>query len=343
LLLVSVHGGEGLEDLLAYSDDGELLPGPVLDFGNAPRTTREFRGMCFAPDGALWLLNGSKAESAILRFTGSAPPYKLTGRIATYIKREPSDTQVNSLWHPFDLVFVGGGGLCFVSCQDTNVVARLKVDPGFEHVTPVPPPKTLPSGNYLEGTFVASSRGNLPDVPPTQPVSDREGGLDVETEIVKGKEKVVHSVRGLAWTPAALYVADEPGMAIKVYDREGRFLGARPVRGEEKPVHLLAAPDPSSGAPALYLTAKAGVFWTPLSKSEPNALNFQQCIAAKVASGIAFGANACLYVAERDNCRIKQYANFAPKPGKGEPPTREWPVIYERKKQKPEFLLYVPD
>jgi hypothetical protein len=102
----------------------------------------------------------------------------------------------------------------------------------------------------------------------------------------------------------------------------------------KKTVHLLAPPDQSSGAPALYLTAKAGVFWTPLPKFEPNALNFQQCI-AEMASGIVFGANACLYVAGRDNCRIKQYANFAPKPGKGERPNLEWPVIYERKRQKP--------
>jgi hypothetical protein len=38
-------------------------------------------------------------------------------------------------------------------------VARLKVDPTFQHVAPVPPPAVLPSGRFLEGTFVASTRG----------------------------------------------------------------------------------------------------------------------------------------------------------------------------------------
>jgi hypothetical protein len=202
-------------------------------------------------------------------------------------------------------------------------------------------PQVLPPGKYLDGTFVASSRGNLPDVPATQPVPRGEGGLDVETEIVKGREKVVHSVRGIAWANEALYVADEPGAAIKVYNPEGRFwMHDRPVGGEA-PVHLLSKIDTSSGVTMLYATAHSGVFWTPLQKSPPDTFHFQQCIAAEVVSGIVFGADANLYIAERGNCRIKQFANFIPKPGKGQP-TREFDVTYQGRKQHPEFLLYVP-
>jgi hypothetical protein len=96
MLLVSCHGGEGLENLLAYRDDGTPVPGPVLSFGTEAPKKCEFRGMCFAPDGSLWLLNGSKDESSILRFTGAGASYKLAGRVTTY-------PEINSLWHPFDI------------------------------------------------------------------------------------------------------------------------------------------------------------------------------------------------------------------------------------------------
>jgi hypothetical protein len=347
MLLVSIHGGAGLENLLAYSDDGKALPGPVLDFGNTPPTTCEFRGMRLAPDGALWVLNGSKDESAILRFVGSRPPYKLAGRLAVYTNPpdSPFTPKINSLWHPFELVLVpsAGGALCFVSNQDTDVVARLKADLTSQHVVPVPPPQTLPPGKYLEGTFVACSRKKLPDVPETEPVPCSEGGLDVKIEVVKGKEKVMHSVRGLALTNEVLYVADEPARAIKVYDLLGRFSGHESPVGGEEPVHLLAATDPSSGNPVLYVTAHTGVFWSPLQKGKPDALNFQRCISAKVASGIVLGADPrTLYVGERGNCRIKQYTNFIPKPGNPSA-TREWDVKSAKGvEQEVEFLLYVP-
>jgi hypothetical protein len=105
MLLVSCHGGERFENILAYRDHGVLASGRVLCPGREPLPKGPgYRGMCFAPDGALWLLNGSKHESAILRFVGSKDSYQLAGRIAVY-KEPTADTELNSLWHPFELAF----------------------------------------------------------------------------------------------------------------------------------------------------------------------------------------------------------------------------------------------
>src|SRR6202030_4031163 len=130
----------------------------------------------------------------------------------------------------FDFTF-DGAGYCYISSQDTNVVTRLAVTADGRIGTPAPLAAALPAqGKFLPGTFVASSVGNVSSS--TTPVSV-PAGLEYSDE---GEKK--HSVRGVVWVNNALYVVDQPACRIKVYDKNGSFLGQS--NGVESPVNLLA-------------------------------------------------------------------------------------------------------
>jgi hypothetical protein len=336
MLIVTFHGGtDGMDDadgtdddrkedpthghrkIAAYSDGGEPIHTNVLANIHASIGAVELRGLTFAPDGALLVLNASKERSEILAYTGSTLPYAPAGVLASY-------PHVNSLWHPFDLTFSSDGLRCYVSNQDTNVVARFEVG---EHgsLTPAPYAPALPvGGTFLDGTFVASSDGHLPGVlKKTTPVHQDHGGLDVRVK----DGKVAHSVRGVLWTNDALYVADEPGNAIKVYDARGDFLGQVTI---DTPVHLLAHEG------ILYVTAAGGVFWTQLDATSPShlILPLQAGIGMEHASGIAFGSGRSFYVADRINSKISWYEDFSPDAPPGAP-TKIFDVD-----NNPEFILH---
>lgn len=101
-------------------------------------------------------------------------------------------------------------------------------------------------------TFVASSIGNLPASPARPPFSYSEpAGLAVVIAPDRSKNhrrrcKVTHSVRDVLVCGNSLYVADEPGNAVKVYaigggqtegQLQGQIADAQFLRA---PVHLLA-------------------------------------------------------------------------------------------------------
>jgi hypothetical protein len=321
MLIVSFHGGAGGQcNLIAYQDDGTPLPGAVLANLDAMVADAELRGLSFAPNGELWVLNASRARSEILSFSGPGPPHVPTGRLATY-------PDVEALWHPFDFTFsIEDGTLyCYVANQDTNVVARLIPAADGRQLIPAPVAPALPPDHkFLQGTFVASANGNLPGVPHTHPIAASDGGLCVEIE----KGKICHSVRGVLWANPSLYVADEPGDAVKVYDATGRFQGqSTTIR---TPVHLLA----TSGH--LYAAAREGVFWTPLDPRAPARLAFPATASIEMAhaSGIALGSDQSLYVANRKQNKICVYADFSP----DAPPVLSRTFDVE---PEPEFILYV--
>lgn len=309
MLFATFHGGSGGQMNLAAYDETvpKLLTDSLLE---STLPDAEWRGLDLVEPGLLWVANGSKSGSAIYACTGSGTSYSLGSPVVSY-------PTANSLFHPFDFTFSDDGQYCFVSNQDTNVVARFVVGPAYASLTPSPAP-ALPPGIFLDGTFVASSVGKLPHVPiETTAISDQDGGLDVTIE----NGKVTHSVRGVVWTNGALYVADEPGGVVRVYDADGNYLGAS--NGLDSPVHLLA----SNGT--LRVSTSDGVYASTLTPGSPASLDFQLEESPPKPSGMAIDENGVLYVAER---KTKGKINRIPS-------ADGWPLAVD---SEPEFVFYVP-
>jgi len=317
VLLVSFHGGKPpgvMDNLAAYAEDRSPIGTAMLS--PPPPAGAELRGLAIAPDGNLWVANGSKHTSTIAAYSWADKVYKCVATVLDYHTAE-------ALWHPFDLTFGAGAAFVYVSNQDTNVVARYDY-PG-EGAAPAP---ALPAnGNFLAATFVPSECGELPGVRQTTPVKSADGGLGVTCELEKGGCcKVSHSVRGVLWTNGALYVADEAGRAVRVYDGDGNYLGHEKI---DSPVHLLA----SNGV--LFVTAKGGVYTAKLDPARPEKLRFSPVKGMPAdASGLAFDSKGRLYVAARTEKKIYRFLGASKA-------DRSWKPLAVP--DEPEFLLYVPD
>jgi hypothetical protein len=289
VLLVSFHGGSGGEtNVVAIAEDGKSTQ-EILS--PAPPAGAELRGLAIAPDGKLWVANGSKDDSTITAYewSSSSNVYVSAGTVVAYPAAE-------ALWHPFDLTFSADGGSFYVSNQDTNVVACY-ADPGGQAAQL---PSVLQGGTFLAGTFVASACGELPGVRRTTAVKTSDGGLAVTCEVdEKCCCKITHSVRGVLATNGALYVADEAGGAVRVYDGKGKYLGHVKLAA---PVHLV------EWSGTLYASATGGVFVATLDPAHPESLEFAQLPKMpKDASGIAFDPTPALYVASRKGRTITRY------------------------------------
>src|SRR3954470_10719901 len=135
MLLVTYHGGtKGRNniDLIAHSG---FVAKKVLEHDDTVKLD-ELRGLAWGPDGELWVVNGAKTTSQVLRFKGDRGSYSLTG-VAV------SGADYDAISHPFDIAFAPDGAEWFVSNQDTNVVAG-----------PMPsPPEQAPylAGEYPQG------------------------------------------------------------------------------------------------------------------------------------------------------------------------------------------------
>jgi hypothetical protein len=160
----------------------------------------------------------------------------------------------------------GPDGRLYVSCQDTNTVVAIlpktrKPAPVAEHLS-----KSFPSGNFLPGTLVASSQGRLPEVGDRAPLDvPSPQGLEVVLD-VHGKPQ--HSVRGIIVHRQHLYVADEAGNAVKVFEVKSGMLVAR-IKGKQlaKPVHLILHGD------TLYIGADEQIGGDPLESCSRPAVN----------------------------------------------------------------------
>ncbi|HEX6699231.1 MAG TPA: hypothetical protein VF101_00715 [Gaiellaceae bacterium] len=314
MLLVTFHSG----NVRAYADHGK----ETKDVLNPAPTDAELRALGPAPGGALWVANGSKSQSAILGYSGSGSKYTGGAAIVKYPDAE-------ALWHPFDFTFSPDGSECYVSNQDTNVVARFVVGPGGKSMKAAPVAPVL-KGTFLDGTFVASARGDLCKVRATTPVDPEDGGLSVACDPSRTDCcKPDNSVRGVLWTNGVLYVADEVGNAVRVYGADGTYLGSGSV---PTPVHLLEA------AGQLYVTGTGGIFVSDLASGPSWTLTFPSTptIALTKAAGMTVGANGSLYVVTRETTNAQMY-EFAMPLKPGEQPTRSFPVH-----ASPEFVLYVP-
>ena len=311
MLFVSFHGGKPEKNphknnIHAYNKDGKKLTSTVLQ-QTAGITLDELRGI-YLVGRLLLVVNANRNENCILCYTGKGTDYKFVGK---FIGR----AECPAIVHPFDLTFDRSAHV-YVSSQDTNTVTRLNILRGGKTAAPAPVAKALPSGqNFLPGAFVASSKSLEP---PTTEVAPPQG---LAYSAPLGDKK--HSVRGIEWFGGALYVADQPSHRVKVYDKNGKFLGQS--NEVESPVHLLARKG------MLFVSGGDQIVSARLSKKPGNfELVPVRQLKVKNSSGMAFTPRGKLYVASRtENCIYKFDPEFRPIKFPCELP------------DNPEFLLHV--
>jgi hypothetical protein len=312
MLLVTLHGGKPennphKNNVHAYDRDGNKISSAVLDDADGVLLD-ELRGI-YVSGKYLYVVNANKLQNSVLCYEANGKQYRFVGWFA-------SRHTCNAILHPFDLAF-DGLGYCYLSSQDTNVVTRFIISDEGRTARPAPVAAALPgNGKFLAGTFVASSRGDLCDMP-TTPVPSPAG---LEYSDARAKK---HSVRGIAWSNGRLYVADQWAGTIKVYDITGKYLGqSNPV---ETPVHIVIYHG------NLYVSGGDQVMTARVPDSPDKfVLKPLKGIKVKNASGMAFGNSGSLYVASRtENFICKFDADFKPVRFRCELP------------DNPEFLLHV--
>lgn len=354
MLWVTFHGGKkAVNNIAAYHEDGTLCAEAVL---KNPPDMSELRAAKLVSDSVLWVLSGSARESHILPFvrTGSG------NDSFTYAGQPVAEYEAGSaLLHPFDFVF-DSDGTCYVSNQDTNVVARFDVAAGFLSATPAPCPAALHGkGTFWPGTFVASADDTVPRSDPDGQHASAvpvPAGLEDSPPCTPGDcKELSKSVRGLAWANDTLYVADEVAAVVKIYDADGNYMGESNVLPSEPtataatpagPVHLLLAD--LNGNQSLVATNGQNVYLAPVDPAHPEILDLQpiSTIHVPMVSGLTLTPDGVLYAASRthtaraglnnNSARIFKYANFPSDPT----PDGSFPVNVD---DLPEFVLYVPD
>jgi hypothetical protein len=297
---VSFHGGQpGENNIHVYDDDGKKhSKDKLLPTGDGAPKLSELRAFAFAGN-LLYAVNGQQSLSQILVYEADAN--------GDYTPRPPfaSKATTRAIVHPYDLAFDQSGN-CYVSNQDTNVVAGL--DPGGK---PLPVATYLtqsypPPATFLPGTIVASQKGALPHVdPPAPPDVEKPQGLCVEED----GGKVAHSVRGVLCVDGYLYVADEPAGKVRVYDlKDGKLHGEIAGNGLAAPVQLLLDPT----AEVLYIAGSGdeSVMRYDVSRGAPvGRVQPEQFVSGGkklVVSGIAV-AGGSFYVAERKARKILKF------------------------------------
>ncbi len=322
---------------------------------------REPRGIYFDGAGNLYVIDGFKHSSAVYLYpkTNSTPAY---GPGATLISA--SEKKADSINHPFALAFDSSGGtaLCYVSNQDSNVVASFSIDtsnPNQPSSKCQPTAAFLkglfPDGDFLHGTLVASAVGPLPHVPRNPPpVPGKNGGLSAimgpdtgHTSSTdqpspgdgndKVKYKVLHSVRDVALVKGVLLVVDEPAGLIRMYQPStGAYQGASTVQGApgailNSPTHLLVL-----GGNTVYVSFSSHIYAGTLeldSKGQPSlslAPFFK--LGSGAIAGMAVGPTGHFYLANRTGNEILAYS----------PSNWTSPIWTTSVPDSPEFLLYVP-
>ena len=231
MLLVAFHGGSGsssINNIHIYdTPGGKDLTKEAL---GAPKHGKlsELRAMVLA-NGLLYVANGAKSESTVLVYevpsSGTSFTYAATLIGPTLSKKEHFETAIA---HPFGIAF--SGATCFISNQDTNVVGQVDVGNGGLTGSLVQGPSNylkglFPTGTFLDGTYVASQVGTLPDVKVEATVVDHDHGeLAVSFDI----GKVKNSVRDVAVANGILLVCDEPDKVINLYSlADGSYLGCK--------------------------------------------------------------------------------------------------------------------
>lgn len=318
------EGKTGVENIGVFNDDGTPRREHPLLLDPSPdaHPLHIARGFALVGDD-LYIANAWRRDSHVVRYRRHGDTFRYAGIVV-------ATKDVSAMVHPFD-VELGDDGRLYVSCQDTNTVVAIlpktrKPAPVAAHLR-----KTYPNGNFLPGTLVASSQGRLPEVGDHAPrdVPSPQGLKVVLDE--HGKPR--HSVRGIIVHRKHLYVADEAGDRVKIFEvASGRLVARIKGRKLTKPVHLILHGE------TLYIGAAGTgcILAFDIPAAAPRGkLRARVVIDGKLdaPSGFAVGLDGDLYVAERLKQRVRRFSSEGRKKG----------TFIDGLPDMPEFLLHVPD
>ena len=318
------EGRAGLENIGVFNDDGTPQEKHPLLLDDSPDAAplKIARGFALVGDN-LYIANAWRKDSHIAHYRRHGDTFHFANVLA-----ETKD--VAAMVHPFD-VELGDDGRLYVSCQDTNTVIAILP----EAFAPAPVAKHLrkkfPDGNFLPGTLVASSHGHLPEVGDSPPSNvPAPQGLKV---VLDEHGKPRHSVRGIIVHRGHLYVADEAGDAVKIFEvKTGRLVARIKGRRLTKPVHLILHGD------TLYIGAAGTGSILALdirARAPKGKLKARTIIDGKLnaPSGFAIGPDGDFHVAERLKQRVQRFS------AKG----KKKDTFIGGLPDMPEFLVHVPD
>ncbi len=317
------ESGHGVDNIGVFEDDGSARKKHplLLDPSPAGHPLHIARGFALVGDD-LYIANAWRQDSHIALYHRHNDTFRFQEVLA---KTE----QVAAMVHPFD-VELGDDGRIYVSCQDTNTVVSLV--PKTREPAPVAAHllKQYPEGKFLPGTLVASSHGRLPEYGERRAL-DVPSPLGLKVVLDK-RGKPRHSVRGIVVHKQHLYVADEAGDAVKVFDvQSGELMAHVTGRELEAPVHLIMHGE------TLYIGASGTGSILALdltSATLTGKLKARVVIDQKLdaPSGFAVGPDGDLYVAERKKQRVRRFTADGKKKG----------TFIDNLPDMPEFLVYVP-
>jgi hypothetical protein len=359
MLLVTFHGGSGgINNVVIYTGPNTVKTSAALT-GIDSSDLSELRGLIWNSP-YLYVANGKSSKSNVLCFQPQASLNYLFNYIGEFVSPSFSKKDKkfeSSIAHPYSLAF-DGAGYCYISNQDTNVVARAAVSTNGQsgnigtgsqsaYLTQI-----CKTCTYLDGTFAGSQVGSLPNVKTAaSSIESLNGGLSVS--IVSGK--VQNSVRDVAFFGGVLFVCDEPSSLLRLYTTAagstvGTYLGSGPTL-PASPTHLAVQ------GGGIYLSAGDTLYWSvlvvPPTPTLPWDLCFQSVLTVPSAlagysiGGIAFDQAGHVYVTFQKGkggvgtgaiylYSISQ-ANAQTAPVLSSPQT-----IADGLQDTPEFLLYLP-
>jgi len=318
------EGKTGVENIGVFEDDGTPREKHPLLLDPSPDACplHIARGFALVGDD-LYIANAWRKDSHVARYRRHGDTFHFAEIVVT-------TKHVSAMVHPFDIE-LGDDGRLYVSCQDTNTVLAIlpktrKPAPVAIHLR-----KSFPGGNFLPGTLVASSQGRLPEVGDRAPLDvPSPQGLKV---VLDEHGRPRHSVRGIIVHRQLLYVADEAGDVIKIFEiKSGRLVAHIKGKKLTKPVHLILHGE------TLFIGAAGtgSILAYDIPKVAPrDKLKARVVIDGKLKapSGFAIGPDGDLYVAERLDQRVRRFSVKGKKKG----------TFIDGLPDVPEFLAYVPD
>lgn len=327
---ISFHGGKtGENNIHVYHDDGKPHQHDKL-LSPGSHKLDELRGFALQGDH-LYVVEAHKTDSKILKF--KAADKKL--HQFNYDSDFASGKTINGIWHPYDIAFDSKGN-AYISSQDSNVVTAVNPS-GTAFSIPSALAPYQKSGTFLEGTVVASSvpLANGGTLPPAVPAP---AGLLMTTD---KSGQTHHSVRGVAFWGEFLFVCDEPGNAVKIYEAGSFSLVAQIAgNGLSAPVQLLTVPKSnmlyigSPGNSSVYNITLSSIA-AHANAGTPPVLVATVYINGQVpaVSGFGFDAPGNFYAALREKKQVVKFTS----------PSSTPTVFIDGLKDNPEFLLYVPE
>ena len=318
------EGKTGVDNIGVFADDGtpRKTHPLLLDPSPAAHPLHIARGFALVGND-LYIANAWRKDSHVARYRRHGDTFRFAEVVVT-------TKHVSAMVHPFD-VELGDDGRLYVSCQDTNTVVAILPKTRKPASVAAHLRTKFPDGNFLPGTLVASCQGRLPEVGDRAPLNvPSPQGLKVVLD-VHGNPR--HSVRGIIVHRKHLYVADEAGNAVKIFEVKSGRLVARITGGKlTKPVHLILHGE------TLYIGAAGtgSILAFDIPANAPHGkLKARTVIDGKLKapSGFAIGPDGDLYVGERFDQRVRRFSGKGKKKG----------TFIDGLPDMPEFLVHVPD